>query len=278
MVNPKIINYSEATQNFKHACLSVPCGNRCEVKSPQEITVEYLDPNQDMTSNTLTLQGVDAVVLWHELNHILDGKTYIDTTLEALSSDELNKIEGIIIKEQENRIMNPSIIPILSVPPFHVTVNINNNGIQTLNEEALTETLQNTTNETLNGLLDRCRALEHDKRPSDKSIRSIKTQQLRTTPLSIPKSTRLYNEKSYAFHLKCLYSLTMLSSITFGLGVIVICVASPLWLGVTLTGFGAVSGILSLVKNGFFNESKKEYKANSNSTTEMNTDILAPTK
>ena len=162
MVNPTIINYSAATQSFNHACLSVPCGNRCEVKSPQEITVEYQDPKQDMASVTVTLQGVDAVVLWHELNHILDGKTYIDTTFEALSSVELSKIEDIIIKEQEQRMMGSSIIPTLSVPPFYITVKINNEGVQTLNEEALTEVLPNTTNETLTGLLDRCRALEYD--------------------------------------------------------------------------------------------------------------------
>ena len=162
MVNPTIINYSEATQSFNHACLSVPCGNRCEVKSPQEITVEYQDPNQDMANVSLTLKGIDAVVLWHELNHILDGKTYIDTTFEALSSDELSKIEEIIIKEQKKRMMDSSIIPTLSAPPFHITVKINHEGVQTLNEEALTEVLLNTTNETLTGLLDRCRALDRD--------------------------------------------------------------------------------------------------------------------
>jgi peptide deformylase len=160
MVNPTILNNSEATQSFNHACLSVPCGNKCEVKSPQEITVEYQDPNQDMISVTVTLQGVDAVVLWHELNHILCGKTYIDTTFEALSSIELDKIKGMIIKEQEKRLIDSGVIPALSVLPFHITVKINNEGVETLNEEALTEVLPNTTNETLTGLLDRCRALE----------------------------------------------------------------------------------------------------------------------
>jgi len=44
-----------------------------------------LTPRKEST--TRHFQGIDAVVLWHEMNHILSGKNYIDTVLASLSPE-----------------------------------------------------------------------------------------------------------------------------------------------------------------------------------------------
>ncbi|WP_158617538.1 peptide deformylase [Legionella sp. km772] len=103
MVNPRLSYSSELMQTFNHACLSVPCANRCEVLSPQQLVVEYLDPLQDMRRITKVYNDLDAVVLWHELSHILDGKTYIDLTFAALSEEDLLQCKNILQAELNRR-------------------------------------------------------------------------------------------------------------------------------------------------------------------------------
>lgn len=156
MINPSIIAYSKETQNFNHACLSVPCSNRCEVKSPQEITVAYQDPTKNMAIVKITLKDVDAVVLWHELTHIVDGKTYIDVAFNSLTIDELKKFEILITKEIKERKSGNAPIPELSVPPFYFTVKINDAGQAKLDERVLTAVLPKMTSETLSGLMNQC--------------------------------------------------------------------------------------------------------------------------
>lgn len=161
MVNPTIISSSKTTQNFNHACLSVPCPNRCSVRSPEALTVEYLDPTNNMEVVQLTLSGVDAVVLWHELTHILDGKTYIDAVFEQLTTPDLYKFETLLRNEQSSREKNNAIIRELTVPPFYFTVTSFEDGSSQLDEEALIEVLGKMTDETLSGLLTRCQYIIH---------------------------------------------------------------------------------------------------------------------
>lgn len=156
MVNPSIITYSKETQNFNHACLSVPCANRCEVKSPAEITVAYQDPIANMATVQVTLKGVDAVVLWHELTHILGGETYIDVVFDALTLEDLKTFKTLITKEIQKRKILHVQIPELSVPPFYFTVTINEVGQAQLHEQVLINLLPNMNNETLLGIFNRC--------------------------------------------------------------------------------------------------------------------------
>lgn len=173
MVNPVIISFSEETQNFNHACLSVPTPNKCCIKSPDEITVAYRDAAQDMANVTLTMKGIDAVVLWHELNHILDGKTYIDTAFESLAPDDLNVVKDMLIAEKERREMSairPSgiedTIPQLTVPPFHFTVKMNSENIPTVDRAEIAAVLLKMTTETIDGLITRCKLLASEAGPA----------------------------------------------------------------------------------------------------------------
>ena len=156
MVNPELITVSKEMQNFNHACLSMPCQNKCEVSSPHTITVRYQDPNQGMEFIILTLADIDAVVLWHELTHILDGKTYIDITLESLATNDINHIQDMIMKEQQRRLINEKVIPQLPELEFQITVSKDNAGISRLNKTELSKVLPQMTDSVLSGFLNRC--------------------------------------------------------------------------------------------------------------------------
>lgn len=151
MINPVILSVSEKKQHFKHACLSVPSPNRCEVQSPEEMEVRYLDPGQSMKMTTAVLKGTAAVALWHEMNHILEGKTYIDTVLGCLSVTDLTMFNQMVNQELMHRQSNP-VIPELSVPPFYFTITINEQGQSVLNTQIFAEILPKMTLETLIGM------------------------------------------------------------------------------------------------------------------------------
>lgn len=158
MVNPEILRVSKEIQPFNHACLSVPSPNRCTVLSPKEIMVTYLDPTQGMARVTKTMKNMDAVVLWHEMNHILDGKTYIDTMLASLAPRDLLQFEKMIVGELNRRKVK-NVVPVLTVPPFHITVSINAQGISQLDQNELAKVLPKLTRETLDGCVKRVRWL-----------------------------------------------------------------------------------------------------------------------
>ncbi len=155
MVNLVIENTSRETQSFKHACLSVPCANRAMVISPLTIEVSYLDALADLNQTTQTFRGIDAVVLWHELMHILEGETYMDVTFKALEVDDLR----IFIQRLQQEIMQrpkraTAAIPCLTVPPFHQSIDLDNKAAR-LNQQALDDLLPNIAWDCLTGLVAR---------------------------------------------------------------------------------------------------------------------------
>lgn len=154
MVNPEITAVSQETQKFNHACLSVPCANRCTVVSPMEMQVKYQDPLEKMRIKEVLVSGVDAVVLWHELTHIIYGKTYMDVIFEELPIDELMQFKKMVCSEiQVRKNKNYTQVPTLIVPPFHFSVKVNDLGEPRLDAQELAEVLPKMTEETLSGLL-----------------------------------------------------------------------------------------------------------------------------
>ena len=77
---------------------------RGEITTPREMTVEYkeLSEDGDVVVQTKTASDMGAVVLMHELNHILKGKTYVDCCLSELSTDDLSSMATMILKEKIN--------------------------------------------------------------------------------------------------------------------------------------------------------------------------------
>ena len=74
MFNPKIISHSDSEQDSEEGCLSFP-NLWLKVKRPSTIDVEYLD--KDGKECKITLTGIDARCVQHELDH-LDGITFTD--------------------------------------------------------------------------------------------------------------------------------------------------------------------------------------------------------
>lgn len=160
MVNPIITAASAETRCFNHGCLSVPCANRCTVKSPIEISVTYQDPTEAMGLKQVTYRDVDAVVLWHELTHILDGKTYMDVAFESLPLEDLNQFQNMLYSEfQRRQVEEYEHFPDLTVPPFHLTIKMNDAGVPNLDSKELANVLPKMTDETLRGLLNQVNQL-----------------------------------------------------------------------------------------------------------------------
>jgi peptide deformylase len=160
MLNPVITAVSKETQQFNHACLSVPCANRCAVLSPIEMNVRYQDPLNKMVVKEDTFTGIDAVVLWHELTHIVYGKTYMDITFESLPVEDLLQFQQMLTDEMKRRREECySHVPELSVPPFHFSVKINKEGIPKLDAAELAAVLPKMSEDTLYGLLNQANGL-----------------------------------------------------------------------------------------------------------------------
>lgn len=164
MVNPVISAVSKETQHFNHACLSVPCANRCAVVSPMKMKVRYQDPLEEMRIKEVQLSGADAVVLWHELTHIIYGKTYMDVTFESLPIEDFVQFQEMLHHEiQRRQEEGYNQVPELTVPPFHCSVKVNDIGVPRLDSKALAEVLPKMTEETLSGLLNQAYLLRNKK-------------------------------------------------------------------------------------------------------------------
>lgn len=74
MVNPEILWMSEETAEFTEGCLSIP-DTPCRLARPARITMRWQD--LDGTSYEDTFEGITAVVVQHEFDH-LDGVLIID--------------------------------------------------------------------------------------------------------------------------------------------------------------------------------------------------------
>jgi peptide deformylase len=72
-INPEIIA-ADGTQIYEEGCLSVP-GIYAKVERAEQITVRAHHP--DGSEFTVDLEGLDAVCLQHEVDH-LDGKVFVD--------------------------------------------------------------------------------------------------------------------------------------------------------------------------------------------------------
>jgi len=161
MLNPKVISCSKQKVNFSHGCLSVPGCMRGEIASPQEIIVEYktFKKNKLIKAKKIA-KDMDAIVLWHELNHILSGKTYMDCALAALNSSDQQKVNVLL----QNYLENKSTINFTRENEFYRIIYIEN-GQAILNENALKKYLESGAAdfETISGLLKQIKEIKKKK-------------------------------------------------------------------------------------------------------------------
>jgi len=90
-INPKILN-TEGKITTEEGCLSVP-GIFDKVERAERITVQALDQKGD--SFTLTAEGLLAVCIQHEIDHLL-GKLFVD----YLSSLKRQRIQKKLVKKK----------------------------------------------------------------------------------------------------------------------------------------------------------------------------------
>jgi len=92
VINPEIVWASEDTQVNDEGCLSVP-GIYDGVERPSRVKVKALDG--DGRSRTIEAEGVLAVCIQHEMDHLL-GKVFV----EYLSPLKRNRIKTKMLKAQ----------------------------------------------------------------------------------------------------------------------------------------------------------------------------------
>jgi peptide deformylase len=91
LINPKLLS-SDGQQTIEEGCLSVPDIFE-KVERARQITVQAL--NQQGESFTLTTEGVLAVCIQHEIDH-LNGKLFVD----YLSSLKRQRIRKKLLKKK----------------------------------------------------------------------------------------------------------------------------------------------------------------------------------
>ncbi|MGM9747317.1 MAG: peptide deformylase [Candidatus Cryptobacteroides sp.] len=74
MINPVVLEESEATCDYSEGCLSVP-GVYADVRRPSKIKVEYY--NEDFEKVTEEFNKFGCRMVQHELDH-LDGNLFVD--------------------------------------------------------------------------------------------------------------------------------------------------------------------------------------------------------
>ncbi len=158
MINPKNIRKSKETTTFFHGCLSVPGQLRGMIKTPAKINLTYTTfnaRNELIAVTNQTYSATAAVVLDHELNHIVDGKTYIDCCLDELSEAELNLMKDILEVELKRRnVTDDSNSNKIKNADFYRFITIDEQGQSHLDTKVLGDALkQNLSTETITGML-----------------------------------------------------------------------------------------------------------------------------
>lgn len=87
MVNPEIVQHSDAQEDGEEGCLSLP-GVWGKVKRYSHLTVRYKNLKND--EQTLELHHFNARIIQHEIDH-LDGVLFIDRAFEIEEKKRLKR-------------------------------------------------------------------------------------------------------------------------------------------------------------------------------------------
>lgn len=113
-INPEIIHQSEEKEFFAEGCLSARSPFRAEVSRPRTITVRYQDLTGEWHEDALS--GTDARVMQHEIDHIRNGKVYIQHILDELTREQCDVVHSLIDESLHhteavgNSIQNPAVL------------------------------------------------------------------------------------------------------------------------------------------------------------------------
>lgn len=180
LVNPRIINTSESQSNFPEGCLSVRGILRGNVLRPSKATVAYQDI--DGNAQEISVEGEAARVMLHELDHILNGRVYLQQIIEALTHEQKLLLKEIIedLKEPIASIDTNSSFssPILAFER-------DKNGSVTFNSQKVSTALSQLPKDTLEGIFNTLKAsLNQDDEEALKKKVIFNSEYLTTFPLS----------------------------------------------------------------------------------------------
>ena len=88
IVNPEIIEKSEANSTYEEGCLSVP-GQFAEIERPNKCRIRYLDYNGEQKE--INAEGMLATCIQHEIDH-LEGILFIDYLSKLKKSMIIKKL------------------------------------------------------------------------------------------------------------------------------------------------------------------------------------------
>ena len=103
LVNPEIIDTSEAKKMSQEGCLSIP-GQYGEVERHESVTIKYLDENGE--EQTLSATGLLSDCIQHEIDH-LNGILFIDYLSgmkRKMMVQKARKAAALIEKKRQNKL------------------------------------------------------------------------------------------------------------------------------------------------------------------------------
>ncbi len=146
-INPMIIDISHEYDVFPEGCLSVTGVLRALVLRPITVTIRYQDRGGHFHEEQFS--GMDARIMLHEMDHIQNGKVYIQRIIEELSHDQLTQMKKIVSKSLPDSKKNPIMNAFLS--PFIVFKRDQGNKL-IFDEGELAETLKKMPAIVLHGI------------------------------------------------------------------------------------------------------------------------------
>lgn len=148
-INPVVIKMSDEFDDFAEGCLSVQGAFRGLVRRPKTVIVRYQDLNGAIHENKFS--GSDARVMLHELDHIINGKVYLQRIIDELTKNQCEQLFNIV----KSSILNNTYS--IDASSFITPVVIFNRGINghiDFDIEQVRHYLKNTRKDVLIGLLD----------------------------------------------------------------------------------------------------------------------------
>ena len=111
-INPVIVKIDNEFDDFAEGCLSVQGTLRGLVRRPKTVTVRYQDLSGNIHENMFS--SSDARVMLHELDHLLNGKVYIQRIIEELSDIQCKELFDLITTILSNETISNDTNPFLS--------------------------------------------------------------------------------------------------------------------------------------------------------------------
>lgn len=97
LINPRITDHSIETQKLEggEGCLSVMGCVRGDITRQADITISYYDSDGSFHENK-KFTGMTAIIIQHELSHILKGQVYLENIIQKLTKEQKTELKKTI--------------------------------------------------------------------------------------------------------------------------------------------------------------------------------------